>query len=186
MTTTTTAYVALLRAVNVGGRNKVPMAKLRDALHDCGYDDATTYIQSGNVVLTSASAATDVIDGVQRCIHDTFGFDVDVMVRSAAQLSGVLGHNPFLTDDADPKTLHVGFFDAEPEADAVTELKIRAAEAFGDDELAVAGTEIYLHYPNGSGRSKMSGAALERLLGVRVTARNWRTVETLHDQAAAR
>jgi uncharacterized protein (DUF1697 family) len=181
-----TAYVALLRAVNVGGRNKVPMQQLRDAVHETGYDDAATYIQSGNIVLTTDAGPDDVVDGIHECIRATFGLDVDVMVRTVRQLSTVLANNPFHTPGADPRTLHVGFFDAAPEADAVTELKIKAADAFGDDELAVVGTEIYLHYPNGSGRSKMSGTALERVLGVRVTARNWRTVETLHDMAGER
>jgi uncharacterized protein (DUF1697 family) len=179
-----TAYAVLLRAINVGGRNKIAMPALREALHEAGYGDAATYIQSGNIVLSSPKGPAKVVDGVHACIETTFGLDVDVMVRTPTQLANVLETNPFADPDADPKTLHVGFFDTEPDPGAVTELKIRATEAFGDDELAVKGTEVYLHYPNGSGRSKMTGSALERILGVRVTARNWRTVLTLHEMSA--
>jgi len=170
--------IVLLRGVNVGGAAKVPMAQLRAALTDGGYDGCQTYIQSGNIVLrgTARSIATDVHDVIER----EFGHDVKVVVRTLPQFEKLATANPFVRPNADPRReLHVGFLDAKPAKAAVAAIDPHRA---APDELRVTGTEVYFRCPNGWGNSKVS-AGLEKALGVAMTVRNWRTVTTLLDMA---
>jgi uncharacterized protein (DUF1697 family) len=173
-----TAFVAFLRAVNVGGKNKVPMARLRDALGSAGLAEVATVLQSGNVVFHSRKSSKAVAKTVEATIEETFGLQIVVVIRSAAELAAVATANPFL--DAEPgreaKTLHVAFFSARPTAAAIAKLD---ADRSAPDAFAVHGREVYLSYPNGSGRTKLTLDYLERTLGVRGTARNWRTVQRL-------
>jgi uncharacterized protein (DUF1697 family) len=173
-----TAYVAFLRAVNVGGNNKVPMAPLREALTAAGLDDVSTVLQSGNVVFASRKSSATVGKVVGDAIEDAFGLSIGVVVRTGAELAAVAATNPFLADepDRDPKTLHVVFLSGEPTAAAAAKLD---PERSPPDAFDVAGSEIYLSYPGGSGTSKLTLDYLERTLGVRGTARNWRTVQRL-------
>jgi uncharacterized protein (DUF1697 family) len=178
-----TAYVALLRAVNVGGRNSVSMAALREALAGRGLDDVSTVLQSGNVLFSSSKSEAAVAKLVQGTIAETFGIDGAVVVRSAAEVAAVAAHNPFLQsgEERDPKTLHVAFLEAAPARAAVAKLDpVRSPP----DAFDVRGREVYLSYPDGSGRSKLTLAYLERVLGVEGTARNWRTVERIGQRLA--
>ena len=173
-----TAYVAFLRAVNVGGKNKVPMAGLRDALTAAGLDEVATVLQSGNVVFRlrgSAGAAAKLIAGT---IGECFGLQIGVVIRSAAELAAVAATNPFLDTepDRDARTLHVAFLSKRPAAAAVAKLDPHRSPP---DAFAVRGREVYLSYPDGSGRSRLTLDYLERALGVTGTARNWRTVQRL-------
>ena len=173
-----TAYVAFLRAVNVGGKNKVPMARLHDALAAAGLEEVATVLQSGNVVFRSHASAGAAAKVVATTIEETFNLHIGVMMRSAAELAAVAATNPFLDQkpDRDAKTLHVAFLSARPRAAAVAKLD---PDRSPPDSFAVSGREIYLSYPDGSGRSRLTLDYLERTLGVRGTARNWRTVQRL-------
>ncbi len=173
-----TDCVAFLRAVNVGGNNKVPMAALRDALGAEGLEDVTTILQSGNVLFRASGSAQAATDLVTDTIEKSFGLRIGVVVRTARQIAAVASSNPFLDDEPgrDPKTLHVAFLSARPTVAAVAK---RDPDRFRPDAALVAGSEAYLSYPSGSGRTKLTLDYLERTLGVTGTARNWRTVQRL-------
>ena len=164
-------YVALLRGVNVGGNRKLPMADLRDLFVARGYDDVETYIQSGNVVFSSARKPPPT--ALETAIADQFGLSVTVVLRTAAQMKQVVEANPF--PDADPKTLHVGFMASKPAKSTVASLD---GEAFEPDAFAIAGDTLYLHLPNGLGRAKLP-AYLDRKIKIPTTVRNWNTVNKL-------
>ena len=175
-----TSYVVLLRGVNVGGRAKVSMAALRETCASVGCEEVATYIQSGNVVLRSALGADALRDRLASAIVDQLGVRPAVMVRTASEMADVIRHNPFT--DADTATLHVGFLGGPPSADAAGRAM---AIATPPEELAIRGAEVYLHLPNGLGRSKLAAAVINpRLLGVPVTVRNWRTVSKLVEMSS--
>lgn len=171
-------YVVLLRGINVGGRNKLSMADLRRLCASIGCTDVATYIQSGNVVLDSALTADDLCHQVQAAITDAVGFTPTVVLRRPADLDRVLQTHPF--SDADEDKVHVGFMSSQPSKEAVAGL---ADVDHPPEEFAVRGAEIYLHLPNGMGRSKLATVPFEKRLGVAVTMRNWRTVAKLHAMA---
>ena len=169
-----TTYVALLRGINVGGKNKVPMPKLRSLFEDLGHEDLATYLQSGNVVFRSRSSAQgQIITGIERGISDTFSLNVSVLLRSRIEMEHVAAANPFNTEGAEGKSLHVMFLAGAPAAGAVTRLDPARSPP---DEFEVSGREVYLRYPNGSGRSKLTIDYFERTLGTSATARNWNTL----------
>ncbi|HSC91935.1 MAG TPA: DUF1697 domain-containing protein [Gaiellaceae bacterium] len=172
-------YVALLRGVNLGPRNKVAMADLRATCESVGCTDVTTYIQSGNVVLSSRRTAAGLRTTLERAIADQLGVSSTVVVRTRAQLARVLQANPF--PRADPKELHVGFLAEPPARRAAASL---ADVSFPPDEFELRGTELYFRYPNGMGRSKLAAFPFDRRLDVPVTVRNWRTVTKLHELSA--
>ena len=168
-----TTYVALLRAVNVGART-VPMAELRRAFVDMGYDDVQTYIQSGNVVFGASGSATSVAARVRRGLEAELGPGIGVVLHTPAQLGAVVRRNPLASHE--PGTLHVTFLGSTPAA-----AKVRALDpdGFAPDVYRISGRHVYLHCPNGYGRSKLTNAFFERKLGVMATTRNLRTVTTL-------
>jgi uncharacterized protein (DUF1697 family) len=179
-----TAYVALLRAVNVGGRNRLPMADLRAALDARGFESVSTVLQSGNVLLDSPEPERAVAESVRAIIAGAFGLDIAVIVRSRRELTAVAGKNPFEgRGDRDPTTLYVAFFDERPTAAKVAKLD---PDRSADDAFVVSGREVYLDYPHGSGRSRLTLDYLERTLGTRGTARNARTVQRLASLLAER
>ena len=171
-------YVALLRGINVGGRTKIAMADLRKLFADLGAEDVTTYVQSGNVVFRSGAAATALARSIEERIAGELGLRVTVVIRTAAELAKVVAGSPFA---AEPTQLHVVFLAEKPPA-----ARVRALDATrgAPDEFRVVGREVYLHYPSGSGRSKITNAWFEKELGVAGTARNWRTVTALAGLAA--
>jgi len=176
-------YVVLLRGINLGSHNKVPMPALRTLLEGLGYEDVTTYIQSGNVILSTKESAAKVSSAVHDAIAGDFGFDVAVVVRTTSQLKKVLDANPFLKKAKQPNALHVVFLATKPKADKV---KALTSADWGDDEVAVKGTEAYLHLPNGYGRAKLNNMVVEKQLGVAGTARNWRTTAKLLELSSGR
>ena len=173
-------YVALLRGVNLGRHNKVPMPALRTLVEGLGYDDVSTYIQSGNLVLTTSDSASVVGEKVTKAIAEELGLDVPVLVRSRPQLKKVVEANPFAKKAKDVAHLHVVFLATKPPA---AKVKALTGADWGADEVAVTGTEAYLHLPNGYGRANLNNMVVEKKLGVVATARNWRTTTKLLDLA---
>jgi uncharacterized protein (DUF1697 family) len=178
-----TAYVALLRGINVGRHRRVAMADIKKALAVAGHSDVTSVLQSGNLLLPEVGiAAARLETAIETALSDRLGLDIDVIVRSARALEKVLGTNPFRKRDVDPNELFVAFLKKRPPRSAVSNLE---HATFGEDEFVLAGTEIYLRYPNGLGRSKMSAAFFERALSTRATVRNWRVINRLVELSRA-
>jgi uncharacterized protein (DUF1697 family) len=175
-------YVALLRGINLGARNKVSMTDLRTLVEGLGGEDVSTYVQSGNVVFKSSEGAVDLTRGIEKHIKRDLGLDVTVLVRTKAQLKKMLADNPFVGGGTDPKKLHVTFLADAPDRDRVRKVE---AKQFDPDEFQVAGLEIYLHCPAGYGRSKLSNAYFEKQLDVPATTRNWNTVTKLAELMSA-
>ena len=167
-------YVAFLRGINVGGKNKLSMADLAGIFAAAGCTDVRTYIQSGNVVFSAgARVAGRVADVVARGITEKFGYRVPVVMRSAAELRRAAKCNPFLKSGVDEKSLHVAFLAQSPSKALVAALD---PERSPGDSFAVRGREVYLHLPNGVARTKLTNAYLDATLGTVSTVRNWRTV----------
>ena len=167
-------HIVLLRGINVGGYNKVPMADLRTALSEAGFGDVSTYIASGNVLLDAGDRdEAEVVDEVADVVTERFGLTIPIVARSVVDWPAILAANPFPAAEAKPKFLHVSLCDRAPDPGAKAAFD---AEAFSPDRVEIVGRELYLWYPNGSGRSKLNGAVLERKLDVTTTARNWSTM----------
>lgn len=167
-------HVVLLRAINVGGTGKLPMADLRRMLEALGCTDVRTYIQSGNVVVRApARLAKRLSSALPDAIEAERGFRPPVLTRTEAELRAVLANNPFV-EVTEPKQLHVAFLGEAPAKDRALD----PARSPGD-RFALRGRELYLHLPNGVGRTKLDNGYLERTLGTTTTVRNWRTVTTL-------
>lgn len=175
-------YVALLRGINLGAHNKVSMPDLRALFADLGAEDVATYVQSGNVVFRSADSAGRLTKAIEQRIRDDLGLDVTVLLRTQQQLAKLLAGNPFADHTSEPTKLHVTFLADKPDRGRVRKLDPKGYEP---DELHVIGQEVYLHCPNGYGRSKLSNAYFERQLGIPATTRNWRTVTKLAELASA-
>jgi uncharacterized protein (DUF1697 family) len=171
-------FVALLRSINVGGRNKIAMADLRELVTSLGYREVATYLQSGNVVFTGSGAATRAAGKIEQAIEASLGLTVPVVTRTASEWRRAVEGNPFASRGSDPKTVHVTFLGAQPDPTKVAALTDLAGH-FGDDEFVVVGAEVYLYCPGGYGETKLHNAYLERRLGVTATTRNWRTVGAL-------
>jgi uncharacterized protein (DUF1697 family) len=177
-------YVVLLRGVNVGGHNKVPMARFRTLLGSLGHTDVATYLQSGNAVFSSSKrSAPKLANEVEQALVDELGVDVRVLVITQARLEQVVQGNPMAALEDDPTHLHVAFLSSPPDTKEAARLD---PTPFAPDTFAVVGDVVYLHYPNGMGRSKLDPGKVFNPLGVWATARNWRTVNALLDLAASR
>lgn len=176
-------HVALLRGINVGGKNKLPMKDLRGLFEELGCTDVVTYIQSGNVVYAAPAAlAKRIPEAAAEAIAGEFGLAVPVVTRSAAELHRVAERNPFLDSGADPATLHVAFLAGKPAARRMAALDPGRSPP---DEYLVQGSEIYLRCPNGVARSKLTNAYFDTALATTSTARNWRTVLKLVELTSA-
>jgi len=168
--------IVLLRGVNLVTRNRVSMPVLREALGEAGYEDARTYVQSGNVVLTTRRSTERVAKDVAEVIQASFGLDIAVVVRTRAELAKVVDRNPLGSVATDPKRCQVTFLDGKPDATAVRKLD----EVASDGEVVKhVGREIYTWHPSGMGRSKLARALSGKALGVAATSRNWATVTAL-------
>lgn len=174
-----TTYIALLRAINVGGNNMVKMADLRNLLGGLGLENAKTHLQSGNAVFNARSAdRRQLSEAISDAIHQALGHRPDVILRTADELRRALDRVPFAAA-ANPSLVLINFLAAP--ADAEGAKKISAYE--GPEVAVVDGSEVYIHYPEGIGRSKFTRVPLEKLLGTRGTARNLNTVRKLLEMA---
>jgi uncharacterized protein (DUF1697 family) len=175
-------YVALLRGVNLGAHNKVSMTDLRVLFEELGYADVATYVQSGNVLFKSRGGnAAQLTGAIEKRISRDLGLDIRIVLRSKAQLARVAAGNPFADRESEPTRLHVTFLADTPARGRVRAL---ADNDFKPDEFLLKGKQIYLHTPQGYGRSKLSGGYFEKQLGVVATTRNWRTVTKLDELAS--
>jgi uncharacterized protein (DUF1697 family) len=176
--------VALLRGINVGGKNKVPMTELSAMFSAAGCAGVQTYIQSGNVVFDAPAAVADVVPGqIERAIAERFGYRIPVVMRTAGELAAIFGANPFVAKGAEPDALHVVFLAGAPAASRVAALD---PDRSPPDEMVVRGREIYLRCPNGIARTRITNAYLDATLATTTTLRNWRTVEKLAELASDR
>jgi uncharacterized protein (DUF1697 family) len=169
-----TVFVALLRAVNVGGTGKLPMAELKAMCEEAGFEAVETYIASGNVVFESPRPEGEVKQALEARLAAYAGRSVGALVRTAAEMAEVLAGNPF--PDAAPNRTVAIFLDAAPPPDALETATGRADEALG-----LGRREIYVSYGAGMGTSKLKIPA-----AAAGTSRNMNTVARLAEMAARR
>jgi uncharacterized protein (DUF1697 family) len=174
--------ICLLKAVNVGGRNKLPMEALRALCESLALHSPQTYVQSGNVVFhTKESNIARLAERIEDAIEKKFRFRPAVILRTGAELKQAVKRNPFTTHAAtEPGKLMVLFLGDDPGKSAK---EILANVRKGPEELHLHGREVYIFFPDGAGRSKLPWATLDKLLGTRGTGRNWNTVTRLLEMA---
>jgi uncharacterized protein (DUF1697 family) len=166
----------LLRGINLGSRNRISMPDLREVLTDAGLDDVRTYLQSGNVVLSSGTKADDVRRMCERLIEERFRLKIPVVVRTRAQLAKIVERNPLRDVATDPKRYQVTFLEAKPTREVIR----RVEQATAPDERVLAiGREIYAWHPRTIARSRLWTLLAGKELGITATARNWTTVTRL-------
>jgi uncharacterized protein (DUF1697 family) len=174
--------VALLRAVNVGGR-KLPMAELRTLCAGLGWADVATYIQSGNLVFTASGKAEAIEAILEKAIAKQFGMDVPVIVRSKAEWAKYQAENPFPKEAKDePNRLMLVLAKRPPAAGAAEAIEPRAKDG---ERVRQAGDALWFHYPNGAGTSKLTPSLVDRAIGSPGTARNYNTVMKLKEMLDA-
>ncbi len=175
------ANVALLRGINVGGKNILPMKDLVALFVEVGCSEVSSYIQSGNVIFRARPALVAGLSAlIGKGIADRFGIRVPVVIRTAEELRDIARGNPFLKTKADPAMLHVAFLADVPSAPRVAMLD---ANRSPPDAYSVHGREIFLHCPNGFGRTKLTNQYFDSKLATISTVRNWRTVLKLLELA---
>jgi uncharacterized protein (DUF1697 family) len=169
--------VALLRAVNVGGRNRIAMEQLRGLLEGLGYGDVRTHLQSGNAVFTAAGSSPEQLgQEIEGALAEQVELAAKVLVRTRAELERAITANPLLDVADDHARLLVTFLSDAPDREVIAEL---APAEFEPDVFAVGEREIYVWYPDGVRATRLSNAFWERRLGVVATGRNWNTVTRL-------
>lgn len=173
----------LLRGINLGSRNRIAMPQLRSLLSAGGFEDVETYLQSGNVVLSSELAPVALEATCEELIQARLGFEVPVIARSAHEIAAVAAHDPLRDVANNPKRYQVSFLRAELPAARVREL---AQLARGEERLVARGRELYAWHPDGVARSKLWTRLASTGLGVVATARNWTTVKALAEIAGTR
>jgi uncharacterized protein (DUF1697 family) len=174
-----TAYIVLFRGV--GGATQLPVKRLREVLGEAGFTDVSTYINSGNAVLSSPLAAGAVAREVAAVVREKMGFEKSVLVCSRAEWAELIAQNPYPEVVDEPTKLHAYALEEAPDPEAVSALQ---AKATGTERFVVRGRTLYLHTPDGMGRS-LFVPKIEPTLKVAMTARNWRTVLALRDMAEA-
>ena len=169
-------WIALLRGINVGGRNKMPMAELRAGLEAAGFCSVRSYIQSGNVVFdatpTSKYALAKRLD---EAIERRFGFLPEIFLLTTTDFQAAIDNNPFPDAVSEPKTLHFYFLECVPNSPDVDSINNMVTST---ERYELIDTIFYLHAPDGVGRSKLA-SSVERRLGVSATARNYKTIQAL-------
>jgi uncharacterized protein (DUF1697 family) len=170
-----TMYLSLFRGINVGGNRIVPMSELKSLHQALGFKDVVTYIQSGNVVFSSdATNPAQLARQIEESFAQKFGFQSQVMVRTSAELQEIIASNPFQNQpEKEPKWVAVLFLTTRPESSALEDLKKTYS---GPEEIYLIGQELFVYYPDGIGRSKLTLPLIEKKLKTVGTGRNWNTV----------
>ena len=173
-------FIALFRGINVGGKNSLPMKELVGILEELGCQNVKTYIQSGNMVFKiSEKNPSGLSDLIRAAIQKRRGFAPSVLLLDLREFEKIVENNPFPEVQNDPQALHVGFLAAVPQKPDLKTLETLRAKT---ERFRLIDSAFYLHAPDGIGRSKLA-ANTERLLGVAMTDRNWRTVGKILDLA---
>ena len=172
-------YISMLRGINVSGHNKIKMEELKNLYETLGFSNVQTYIQSGNVVFKSSDTnISKLINKIEQKIKKSFSFYVPVLIRTKNDLQKLIANNPFTKKDS--SKLYITFLSDTPIQSAVDEItKIKDIS----EEFIISGKEIYLFYPNGYGKSKLTNNYFERKLKLSATTRNWKTVNKLLELA---
>jgi uncharacterized protein (DUF1697 family) len=171
------SVVALLRGINVVGKKKVPMATLRSLAEELGWRNVATYINSGNLVCAASGAPAKLAKSLEAAIEEEFGFDVAVIVRTAAEWRRYAAGSAFAdAETTRPNHILLALAQGAPPKDAARALQPYCA---GGERVAVRGDALWIDYASGVGRSKLTPAVLDRAVGSPVTARNWNTVQAL-------
>ena len=170
-------YLALLRGVNVGGKNRVSMKELAELFREAGCGEVRTFIQSGNVVFVADDSTFASLDDLLPArIKERFGLDVPVVLRSTQELANIVENNPFLLAGESEGMQYVAFLREIPPPERLASLD---PDRSPPDRFAVVGSEIYMHMPSGVGSSKLTNAYFDSKLKTISTGRNWRTVCSL-------
>ncbi|HYE44698.1 MAG TPA: DUF1697 domain-containing protein [Caulobacter sp.] len=176
-------FIALLRAINVGGTGKVAIADLRKLVEAEGFTDVKSYIASGNLVFEGAGKATDLEARLEAAAAKTLGLKADWILRTPAEWRALIEASPFPDfAKASPSKYLVTVFKTQPDPKRLAE--VEAIATLGE-EMKLVGRALYICFPEGAGKSKLAGAAIEKRLGARGTARNWNTVLKLAEMAGA-
>jgi uncharacterized protein (DUF1697 family) len=181
-----TTHIAMLRGINVSGHKLVKMDRLRESFEALGFGNVRTYVQSGNVVFDAKVASpaelpAKIAARIAARIARDFGFSVPVTVLTSDELGRVVKENPFLKEEGiDLSKLHVTFLSGLPPGAGLKKLSGVPA---GPDRFHCRRTSVYLHCPEGYGTTKLSNNAIEKLLALGATTRNWKTVTTLHQMS---
>lgn len=173
-------YIVLLRGINVSGQKKIKMAELRSHLAELEYSEVETYIQSGNIILKSdIHEKNEIQKSIKSLITDKYGFDVEVFVKTPADLQYVLENNPFINErNLDIERIYYTFLEKEPD---ITNVQKLAEYSFPPEEYILDGVNLFFYSPDGYGRAKMNNNFFENKLKVFATTRNWKTVKKLYD-----
>ena len=172
-------FATFLRGVNMAGHCKIKMTDLSKLYRKLGYKNAVTYIQSGNVVLSSQESAEMIASKIEKGIMDEFGYTVPVMIRSVGEFEKIYRLNPFISEnDFDPAKSSVIFLNSEPDQIQISKM---AGVDYPPDRFFIIGKEIFIYCPNGFGRTKLYTNFFEARMKVTGTARNWKTVEAINE-----
>ncbi len=171
-------YIALLRGINVGRNKRIKMADLVKAFESSGFRNVKTYVQSGNVIFEhDSSSAAEIAENIEKIIGQTFGFSVNVFIRTESELENIVKLNPFIKETGiEFDKLHVTFLSDMPDPKAVLSLDINKDE---NEKFEVIGREVYLYCPNGYARTKLKNDVFEKKLDTVATTRNWKTTNKL-------
>jgi len=172
-------YISVLRGINVGGHKKILMADLKDLYAKLGFSDVVSYIQSGNVVFESSEKDVDQLKiSIENAISSRYGFDVPVIIRTHSEIKAAVESHPFGEFDlkTDGSKYFLTLLSEVPHKDKCNALLTLVKSP---EKLVIVGKHIYIHYPNGAGRTKLTNTLIENKLNVSATARNWKTVMKL-------
>jgi uncharacterized protein (DUF1697 family) len=187
-----TTCVALLRGINVSGKNRIRMPELKNTFEKLNLSRVETYIQSGNVVFDCEDIELESLTGsIELLISQSFGLTIQVLLRDMGRLQGIINNNPFIFEQKlQPEKLHITFLSKPPQNQGLNtgphQVEIMTSGKQHSDEFLVKGQEVYLFCPNGYGKTKFSNTYFERVMGVPATTRNWKTINALFELAKQR
>jgi uncharacterized protein (DUF1697 family) len=171
-------YIALLRGINVSGQKSIKMADLSKLCESLHFNNISTYLQSGNIIFKYDISDTSIIaDKIKKAIRKKYGFDVDVIVRTAHELEKIISGNPLIQmPNIDAYKLHITFLQNHPQEQNVSTIEMAKED---NEVFVIKDREVYLYCPNGYGRTKLNNQAFEKKLKTPATTRNWKTAHAL-------